>query len=282
MRWCAGWVRKRQESRANKGGRRAAARASARTEQRRDRPRWTGDVMSFRPSLSLTASSANGLRTRIRLIPATMDAARDSCAGLGAAPDQPVEDWRSDAYIASKSEPRIVMYPNFLSSEEVDHLLDLSRWGAMEAASAAGILVEPTQALSWDGNHPTKPAKSGRTVSIHLPSPSDDDVIQAIEERCAAVTGIPIHPDEEPLGVRHTSTSTADECAERYCTALHVDTNQGGHFRCATVLIYLNQIGTPVGGETVCRTCLNSSACICQDRSCVHCDSCWLCVFCHV
>ena len=49
---------------------------------------------------------------------------------------------------------------------------------------------------------------------------------------------------------RHTCASTADECAERYCSALHIDTNQGGHYRCATVLIYLDAIDAPVGGET--------------------------------
>lgn len=142
------------------------------------------------------------------------------------------------------------MYPNFITSAEADYLRDLSRWGSIEAAAANGVTVPPTQALSWDRNHPTNPARSGRTRSIHLPAPCDDATIQAIEERCAAATGIPIHPDEEPLGVRHTTTSTADECATRFCTALHVDTNQGGTYRCATVLLYLHAIDAAVGGET--------------------------------
>ena len=158
--------------------------------------------------------------------------------------------WQDGAYVVSESEPRVVMYPNFLSSAEADYLRDLSRWGSLEAAAAAGVTVPPAQALSWDNNHPAKPARSGRTVSIHLPSPCDDATVQAIEERCAAATGIPIHADEEPLGVRHTTTSTAAECDERYCTALHVDTNQGGKFRCATVLLYLHAIDAKVGGET--------------------------------
>jgi hypothetical protein len=121
----------------------------------------------------------------------------------------------------------------------------------MEAAAAAGVTAEPTAALSWDTNLPTKPAESGRTVSLHLPSPRDDPTIQAIEERCAAVTGVPIHADEEPLGIRHTLPSTAEECAERYVTALHVDTNQGGTYRVATVIIYLSETpDTAPGGET--------------------------------
>ena len=124
----------------------------------------------------------------------------------------------------------------------------LSRWGALEAAAASGIMVQPAQALSWDSNRPTKAAISGRTISIHLPKPCDDPAIQALEERCAAATGIPIHRDEEPLGVRHTTTSSADECSRRRVAALHVDTNQGGHYRCATVLLYVNDVAE--GGET--------------------------------
>ena len=42
--------------------------------------------------------------------------------------------------------------------------------------------------------------------------------------------------------MRHTSSSSAEECRQRYCTALHVDTNQGGSYRVATVLLYLHEI----------------------------------------
>ena len=71
-----------------------------------------------------------------------------------------------------------VLYPNFLSPAEVDHLLDLSRWGQAEAAAAASFTVSAKQAVSWDGVRPAKVAASGRTVSIHLPTPSDDPIIQ--------------------------------------------------------------------------------------------------------
>ena len=140
--------------------------------------------------------------------------------------------------VVSESEPRLLMYPNFLSSAEIDHLLDLSR---------CGTSMQPEQALSQEF---TRSAKSGQTVSLPLPSMCDDPTIRAIEERCAAVTGIPIHPDEEPLGMRLTSASTQEECAEGFCSALHVDTNQGGRYRCATVLLYLHAIDVLEGGET--------------------------------
>ena len=126
-------------------------------------------------------------------------------------------------------------------------MLDLSRWGMMELAAADSLVVQQ-KAIAWDGGRAANTAKSGRTVSVPIPSPHEDPIIQAIEERCAAATGMPIHRDEEPLGVRHTSPSTAAEYDERRCTALHIDTNQGGIYRCATVLIYLHDIDR--GGET--------------------------------
>ena len=139
-------------------------------------------------------------------------------------------DWRAGMQVASEHSPRLVIYPNFLSPQETDHLLELAR-----ARTEKGL------ASSRDAH--------GRTVSVSLPLPSDDAIIHANEERCAAVTSIPVHEDEEPLGLRHTNPSTAQECSERgYCSALHVDTNQGGHYRCATVLLYLHDIAA--GGET--------------------------------
>ena len=48
--------------------------------------------------------------------------------------------------------------------------------------------------------------------------------------------------------MRLTSASTENECSDRMCTALHVDTNQGGIFRCATIIMYLNEVSD--GGET--------------------------------
>ena len=198
--------------------------------------------------------SAAPIRSRLlSLLAEVAEPTIHDAAGGGGAPAEkrPEKAWRAGARIVSASAPRLLLYPNFCSPDEVQHLRDLARWGAMEAAAAAGVTAEAATALSWDTNLPTKPAASGRTVTLHLPSPSDDPVIQAIEERCAAVTGIPIHADEEPLGVRHTMPSTAEECAERYVTALHVDTNQGGTYRAATVILYLNELSdVAAGGET--------------------------------
>ena len=158
--------------------------------------------------------------------------------------------WRKGAQLVSASEPRLILYPNFLSDAETDHLLELARDGAAEAAASSSYTVAARSAVAWDGGRAAKTATSGQTISIHLPRQSDDAIIHAIEERCAAVTGIPTHPDEEPIGLRHTSPSTTIECAEGMVTALHVDTNQGGYHRAATVLLYLHEMQGSVGGET--------------------------------
>ena len=66
-------------------------------------------------------------------------------------PDVPHVGWRVGAYVVSEREPRLVVYPNFLASEEADYLSELARWGALEAAAAAsmsGILVQSAQALT--------------------------------------------------------------------------------------------------------------------------------------
>ena len=182
------------------------------------------------PQLCIHAVASGAVRVRIRLPPA------------------PHEDWRVGAYVASAAEPRVVLYPNFLSPSEADHLLDLSKWGAAEAAAAAAVTVAARRAVSWDTGQPVVASASGATTSVHLPAPEDDAVVRTVEERCAAVTNIPIHALEEPLGVRLTSASTENECSDRMCTALHVDTNQGGIFRCATIIMYLNEVSD--GGET--------------------------------
>ena len=172
------------------------------------------------PQLSITALSAGSVRAHLR-IKIGQDLPRSEPDLPRSEPDLPKSEpdlprsepdlprWRQGALVASEREPRLVLYPNFLSESETAHLLDLSRWGALEAEAAAIFTPAATPAVSWDSGRAINAASSGRTITIHLPSPSDDPIIQAIEERCAAATGIPIHAVEEPIGVRLTSPSTA-------------------------------------------------------------------------
>jgi len=135
-------------------------------------------------------------------------------------------DWQRGASIVSAQAPRLLVYPHFLSDDEVDHLLRACR-----------------------EHEDLNSVESGRTVSVDGLLP-EDPVVMAIEERCAMVTGIPCHGDEEPLGLRRTAASTEEQCSSGMVPSLHVDTNQGGTYRCATVLMYLHDTLAGDGGET--------------------------------
>ena len=94
----------------------------------------------MRVHISLTALSADAVHAGIIFSEAR-----------GAAAEVAREPWRVGAYVVSEREPRLVVYPNFLASEEADYLSELARWGALEAAAAAsmsGILVQSAQALT--------------------------------------------------------------------------------------------------------------------------------------
>ena len=95
----------------------------------------------MRVHISLTALSADAVQAGIIFSEAVHSAAAEVAR----------EPWRVGAYVVSEREPRLVVYPNFLASEEADYLSELARWGALEAAAAAsmsGILVQSAQALT--------------------------------------------------------------------------------------------------------------------------------------
>ena len=135
--------------------------------------------------------------------------------------------WQRARTVLSTHAPRIVKYPHFLSDREVTSLLQLAQAQCAESQNRA---------------------TPGTTLNMILP-PSHP-LIRALEERCASVTGIPVHADEQPLAARHTSASTPEACAAGLVSQLHVDTNNSTGARCATVLIYLNDIPSDQGGET--------------------------------
>ena len=97
----------------------------------------------MRVHISLTALSADAVHAGI--IFSEAEAVHSAAAEVAREP------WRVGAYVVSEREPRLVVYPNFLASEEADYLSELARWGALEAAAAAsmsGILVQSAQALT--------------------------------------------------------------------------------------------------------------------------------------
>jgi hypothetical protein len=144
--------------------------------------------------------------------------------------------WREGVHVVSEAAPRVVIYPHFLSEEEASHVLRL----AQRDEPPPFVEEELRRARSEEG-------PGGRIYSVSLPT--DDPIVQSIEERCAAATGVAAHPLEAPLGIRCTLESSATAYADGAVTGLHVDTNQNGTYRCATVLIYLEDL-RDLGGET--------------------------------
>ena len=180
-----------------------------------------------------------------------------------------MHDWQAGRSVCSASAPRIELYPNFLSEEECEHLcaIALKSAPAVEpfAACVQALSLDSAQSDSCDTDGEDAPDLSGSedSDSDDMPEPYDnsgrthsiwpdnsDPVVRRLEERCAAVTGVPEHPDEEPLGLRWTAESSAQACARGMVSSLHVDTNQGGTYRCATVLMYLHDLADGLGGET--------------------------------
>merc|ERR1712176_1496359 len=80
-----------------------------------------------------------------------------------------------------------------------------------------------------------------------------DPIVKAIEERMAALVGIPVHCDEDDINIVFRP-ETAD--AELHTNSpavvnVHLDARLGRPYSAATVLVYLNSIEPDLGGGTV-------------------------------
>ena len=166
--------------------------------------------------------------------------------------------WRAGREIVSEMRPRVELYPNFLSAPELLALLDLvSRAEATEAAevqTAAEELAAATDAVSYetvsyetvsdgesDGGSSTaleEEEPHGKTTSV--PIIGEEPIVRMLEERCCLATGVPSHPDEDPLGIRRTEESSAAAWAQRHVHQLHVDTNNGGLHRWDAFSVHLS------------------------------------------
>jgi hypothetical protein len=104
-----------------------------------------------------------------------------------------------------------------------------------------GLLHATPSAVKPNDSH-----SGGAVVQLPHDVAAADAVVRAIEERCAAATGVPAHEDESTLMMRHTPPSASG----RMVDSLHLDTNNAKRHRCATVIIYLNDVPEGQGGET--------------------------------
>ena len=174
--------------------------------------------------------------------------------------------FRRGHQVLSRAAPRLEFYPHFLSDEESDHLLMLALAHAQPTVTQARRGGAATSGPGGEG---------AGEVKWRALLPAEDPVVLALEQRCAEVTGVPLHADERPLDLKLTAEETSSrsdsadglggrdrargECVvesgqsggERsLMPSLHVDTNNGGTYRCATVIIYLNELPSEMGGET--------------------------------
>ena len=134
--------------------------------------------------------------------------------------------WKAGRKRLSKRPP-IDWYPNFLSDAEVEQMLYL------------GLLHSIP-------SHGSQGDDKGAIVQLSQTYANGLGVARLIEARCAEATGVPIHEHEAALMMKHTPETHTG----RLVDSLHIDTNNSKRFRCATVIIYLNDVPEGCGGET--------------------------------
>ena len=139
------------------------------------------------------------------------------------------------------SKPRIYLLPNFLSNQECDHLIDISRMSLVPST-----VIDENKAS--EGKFDPRRSSKG----YFLTEKNRDQMVRKIEQRIAEVTQLPIENGEAfhilhyPLGAEyqpHYDYFNPNTPGGAACM-----NNRGGQ-RVASVIMYLN---TPEkGGETI-------------------------------
>lgn len=144
------------------------------------------------------------------------------------------EEWRGQVLRLSWR-PRAYLFKHFLSDEECDHLIAISK----------DQLTKSTVVDTDTG----KPKDSQvRTSTGTFFQRSHDDVISRIEERVAAITMVPVEHQEGLQILKYTDGQKYEPHADFFREKYNQDERHGGQ-RFVTVLMYL---ATPEeGGETV-------------------------------
>ncbi|KAJ8762163.1 hypothetical protein K2173_007317 [Erythroxylum novogranatense] len=130
-------------------------------------------------------------------------------------------------------EPRAIVYHNFLSKEECDHLISLAKPHMKKST-----VIDSKTGKSVDSRV--------RTSSGMFLSRGQDQIVQAIEKRIADFTFIPVE-NGESLQILHYEIGQKYE--PHYDFFLDDFNTRHGGQRTATVLMYLSDVEE--GGETV-------------------------------
>ena len=174
------------------------------------------------------------------------------------------DDWRRGRQLLSQQSPRIEYYPQFLSEAEAEHLLALAYLHVQPVEEDGEAAAASTDAVSSPHPQAAGGPKAGSVVAwsedkawakhrMLVSAPKEDPVTQLVEERCALATGVPRHRLEAGLAMKHAHaapTPPPEGHSPRVMPSLHVDTNNQGRYRCATVIMYLNDVPEGRGGET--------------------------------
>mmetsp|Transcript_88710 Transcript_88710/g.251504 ORF Transcript_88710/g.251504 Transcript_88710/m.251504 type:complete len:461 (+) Transcript_88710:65-1447(+) len=136
------------------------------------------------------------------------------------------------------TDPRIVVVPHFLTSEECKHLQELAE--GHYTRSLVGALVDDTDGIGTKLTPARKvQSKSAqtRTSTSSKIRPAQTMVVQRIEDRLSNLAGLPVEQLESPVVVRYSPGERFNE---------HHD----GKFRPRTVFIYLNDLPDGDEGDT--------------------------------
>ncbi|KAG9459681.1 hypothetical protein H6P81_004189 [Aristolochia fimbriata] len=129
--------------------------------------------------------------------------------------------------------PRAILYKDFLSNEECDHLILLARSRLKRSTETAHELRNIT-------------ISPGRTISGVFLDKGQDELVRRIEDRISSWTLLP----KENGGPLHIMLYEAEEKNEPHYKDFQDKTiNPGAGQRLATVLIYLSNVSK--GGETI-------------------------------
>lgn len=137
------------------------------------------------------------------------------------------------SYVISQ-DPTIKVTANFLSDEEMQHLIEISKlnWKSSEVG------VHSDGALVDDQDNFKSSVSDYRNSSSSLIDYSQTPIVAAIEERLAMLAGVDVNYIEQLAMVRYRPGEVFKE---------HHD----GGFRSSTVFIYLNDLPDDDGGETL-------------------------------
>lgn len=131
------------------------------------------------------------------------------------------------------------LFPAFLDDEEVEALL--RRVDAVEDEEEV-----------WGGLHDAAATESYRARFLRPLEYAFDPVVRRIEDKVAAVTGLPLSAKEDPIKVTIYRPAAADSP----CTGasplvnLHHDRNHARPWRHTTCIMYLNTVEAADGGMT--------------------------------